>query len=107
MAEKSPRRLQLERSVADDPSDSFLGYALALQCLRDGDLEEGRERLRSLMSAAVPESIAAHQQLGQSYLEAGEEDQAREVLRRGIEQARLRGDQHAAAEMEGLLAQLD
>ena len=34
MAEKSPRRLRLEESLAEDPADPFLRYGLALQCLR-------------------------------------------------------------------------
>jgi hypothetical protein len=31
MAEKSPRRVMLEERLADDPSDAFLRYALAVQ----------------------------------------------------------------------------
>ena len=36
MAEKSPRRLKLEESLAEDPADPFLRYGVALQCLREG-----------------------------------------------------------------------
>ena len=42
MSSKSPRRLKLEESLADDPSDTFLRYGLAVQCLREGDVDEGR-----------------------------------------------------------------
>ena len=52
------------------------------------------------------DQVAAYQQLGQSYLEAGETDEAGTMLRAGIARAQTRGDWHAAAEMEGLLAQL-
>src|SRR4051794_10487822 len=103
MAEKSPRRLMLEERLADDPSDHFLRYGLAMQCLRDGDTEEGRERLRALI-AEVPDEVAACQQLGQSYLDADEIPEAVATLTQGIARARARGDWHAAAEMEGLLA---
>lgn len=102
MPEKSPRRHQLERSLAEDPADTFLRYGLALQCLRDGDIEEGRGRLRALL-ADCPDEVPAYQQLGQSYLEAGEHDEARTVLRQGVAKARAKGDDHAAAEMSGLL----
>jgi predicted Zn-dependent protease len=105
MAKKSRRRLLLEQSLAEDPADAFLRYGLAVQCLRDGDIEEGRERLRALIGDQ-PEQVAAYQQLGQSYLESGESDLAAETLRDGIAQAQARGDWHAAAEMEGLLATL-
>jgi predicted Zn-dependent protease len=106
MAEKSRRRLMLEQSLAEDPADTFLRYGLALQCLRDGDTEEGRERLRALIADHPDDQVAAYQQLGQSYLESGESAHAIETLRAGIGKAQTRGDWHAAAEMEGLLAPL-
>ena len=103
MAEKSPRRLSLERSLADDPADTFLRYGLAVQCLRDGDVGEGRERLRALIADHPDDQVAAYQQLGQSYAESGDVDPASEALRAGIAKAQARGDWHAAAEMQGLL----
>jgi predicted Zn-dependent protease len=106
MSEKSPRRLKLEESLTADPEDTFLRYGLALQCLREGDVAEGRARLRALIADHPDDQVAAYQQLGQSYLEEGEADEAGTVLRAGIATARARGDWHAAAEMEGLLAQL-
>jgi predicted Zn-dependent protease len=106
MADKSPRRLKLEQSLAEDPSDTFLRYGLALQCLREGDLAEGRSRLLALIADHPDNQVAAYQQLGQSYLEAGESHEASATLRAGIARAQAQRDWHAAAEMEGLLAQL-
>jgi predicted Zn-dependent protease len=105
MAEKSPRRLMLESSLAEDPSDTFLRYGLAVQCLREGDTEEGRGRLIALIADHPDDTVAAHQQLGQSYLEAEEIDPARAILQKGIALANKRGDWHAASEMSGLLDQ--
>ena len=104
MAEKSRRRAMLETSLADDPSDAFLQYGLALQCLREGDVAEGRERLLALIADDPEGQVAAYQQLGQSYLDAGEAGPARAILTTGIAKARTRGDAHAAAEMDGLLS---
>ncbi len=106
MAEKSPRRRMLENSLAEDPSDTFLRYGLALQCLREGDLQEGRQRLLALIADHPDDQVAAYQQLGQSYLESGDTALAEQTLRQGIVKARVRGDAHAAAEMEGLLDQV-
>jgi predicted Zn-dependent protease len=106
MAEKSPRRRMLEQSLAENPGDTFLRYGLAVQCLREGDVAEGRSGLQALIADHPDDQIAAYQQLGQSYLEAGETAEAARVLQTGIAKARVRGDGHAAAEMEGLLAQL-
>src|SRR5262245_7743333 len=105
MAEKSPKRLMLEKSLAEDPSDTFLRYGLAVQCLRDGDVDEGRERLRGLIEDH-PDQVAAYQQLGQSYMEEGDQEQARAAFLAGIAKARQKGDWHAANEMEGFLVQI-
>ncbi len=107
MAEKSPRRTMLEASLLEDPTDPFLRYGLAVQCLRDGDLDEGRDRLRALIADHPADQVAAHQQLGQSYLDSGEMPEARAAFEAGIALARQRGDWHAASEMEGFLAQAE
>lgn len=106
MSEKSRRRQMLEASLAEDPEDTFLRYGVALQCLRDGDTEEGRQRLLALIGDHPDDQVAAYQQLGQSYLESGETERAAETLRQGIGKAQARGDAHAAAEMQGLLAMI-
>jgi predicted Zn-dependent protease len=96
----------LEQSLADDPADVFLRYGLAMQCLREGDVEEGRKRLADLIVDRPDDQIAAYQQLGQSYAETGENEAARSILLTGIEKARAGGDFHAAAEMEQAIAML-
>jgi uncharacterized protein HemY len=107
MSSKSERRLKLEQSLAEDPGDPFLRYGLGVQCLRDGDWEEGRRRLHELIADHPEDQIAAYQQLGQSYAEAGEFKEARVTLEAGIVKARARGDWHSANEMEQLLASLN
>lgn len=103
MGSKSERRLKLEQSLAEDPTDTFLRYGLALQCLREGDVEEGRDRLRALINDHPDDQVAAHHQLGQSHLEAGETEAAQAILGRGIALANRRGDWHSAGEMQQLL----
>ncbi len=105
MAEKSAKRLKLEESLSSDPSDTFLRYGLAVQCLRDGDTAEGRQRLLDLI-ADSPDDVAAHQQLGQSYMEEGEVEQARQAFQVGIARAQAQGDAKAAVEMQGFLEQI-
>jgi Tfp pilus assembly protein PilF len=106
MAEKSERRLKLEATLAADPGDSFLRYGLGMQCLREGDLEEGRRILLGLI-ADRPDEVPAYQQLGQSFMDDGEADQARHYFERGIEKADAQGNFKAANEMRGFLATLD
>ena len=106
MPEKSKRRLLLESSLLEDPTDAFLRYGLAIQCLREGDLVEGRARLRALIDDEAEGVVAAYQQLGQSFAESGEHDNASVTLRAGIRKATSLNDLHAASEMEGLLETL-
>jgi predicted Zn-dependent protease len=106
MAEKSRRRLMLEQSLADDPTDTFLRYGLAIQCLRDGDIEEGRERLLALIKDHPEDQVAAYQQLAQSYADSGEAPAAAAMLKTGINKANAAGDWHAAAEMQQMLESL-
>jgi predicted Zn-dependent protease len=103
MPEKSAKRLALEASLAEDPRDDFLRYGLAMQCLREGDTAEGRERLKALIADRPDESVPSYQQLGQSFAETDELEHARYWLELGIEKARKHGDMHAAHEMQGLL----
>ena len=105
MAEKSAKRLRLEASLAEDPADSFLRYGLALQCLNEGDTEEGRTRLKSLI-ADSPDEVPAYQQLGQSFMQSDEVAEARSWFTQGIARAKAKGDWHAASEMEGFLSQI-
>jgi thioredoxin-like negative regulator of GroEL len=103
MPTKSERRIKLEQSLAEDPADTFLRYGLALQCLREGDVQEGRDQLHALIADHPNDQVAAHQQLGQSYLDSGECDSARAILEAGISLANRLGDWHASAEMQQLL----
>ena len=107
MAEKSPMRQRLEASLAEDPSDAFLRYGLALRCLQEGDVDEGRSRLEALIADDPEDQIAAYQQLGQSFMERDAPAEARAWFVRGIARARAKGDAHAAAEMQGFLDGLD
>ena len=106
MPEKSSKRLRLEASLAEDPADTFLRYGLALQCLNDGDVAEGRERLLGLVADHPDDQVPAYQQLGQSFMATGEADAARRWFREGIARAKAAGDWHAAGEMDGFLSQI-
>ena len=77
-----------------------------MQCLREGDVNEGRERLRCLIADHPDDQVVAYQQLGQSFAETGEPEAAMAMLQTGILKAKARGDWHAASEMEQLVQSL-
>ena len=101
----SSRRAKIEAMLADDPSDEFLRYSLAMELDRDGEHDRSLELFAELANQQrpyVPAFFMGAQQLAR--LQRIEE--ARGWLRRGIDAARSQGDAHAAGEMSEYLANL-
>ena len=99
------RREKIEAMLADEPNDTFLRYSLALELDKEGDHDASLVRLNELCSddpAYVPAFFMAGQQLAR----LNRIEEARAVLRDGIDQARAQGDSHAAAEMSEFLTSL-
>ncbi|HVV98723.1 MAG TPA: tetratricopeptide repeat protein [Planctomycetaceae bacterium] len=99
------RRTRLEEMLRADPNDTFLHYALALEDLSEGNPGAARQRLEDVLQRDS-KYVAAYFQLGQLLAEAGEANEARSVIERGIAAARDTGDAHAESEMTGFLATL-
>lgn len=99
------RREKLEAMLAESPDDSFLEYALAMQCAAEGDVPVAVRRMDTLLERD-PQYVPAYFQLAQIVAGQGEADRARQLLVRGIEAARRAGDDHAEGEMRGFLEQL-
>jgi thioredoxin-like negative regulator of GroEL len=99
------RREKLETMLADDPRDTFLRYAVALELEKEGDHAGSLARLAELQRD-VPPYVPAFFMAAQQLVAQDRITEARTVLRDGIEQARRQGDAHAASEMSELLAQL-
>jgi len=99
------RREKIEEMLADDPSDVFLRYSLAMELDKEGAHEDSLAKFGELthdQPPYVPAFFMAAQQLAR--LERIGE--ARDRLRDGIEEARKQGDDHAAGEMSEFLASL-
>lgn len=99
------RRARLEALLAVDPTDQFLRYGLAMELEKEGEHERSLAALAELQNDAqpyVPAFFMAAQQLAR----LGRTSEAREPLRRGIEEARRQGNAHAAGEMSEFLASL-
>ena len=99
------RREKIEAMLADDPNDAFLRYSLALELDKEGRHDESLDRLRTLQADATP-FVPAFFMAGQQLTRLGRIEDARAVLRDGIEQARAQGNSHAAGEMSEFLANL-
>lgn len=99
------RREKIEAMLADDPTDTFLRYSLAMELRSEGDHERSLSKLAE-MTSDTPPYVPAFFMAAQQLAELSRIDEAREYLRKGIDQAREQGDLHAAAEMSELLTSL-
>jgi thioredoxin-like negative regulator of GroEL len=96
---------QLEALLADDPTDPFLRYGLAMEYVSAGDDSTAADQLVRLADEAG--YVPAFLQAGQVLARLNRFDEACAVLRRGVAAAKSQGDSHAEGEMAGLLASLE
>jgi len=99
------RKEQIEEMLALDPDDAFLRYGLAMEYASAGQDELAVQQFAEL-ARRNPNYVPAYLQAGQVLARLGRDDEAREILRAGITVANRAGEDHAAGEMNGLLAAL-
>ncbi|EMI41585.1 MULTISPECIES: hypothetical protein [Pirellulaceae] len=99
------RREKIEAMLLDDPTDTFLRYSLAMEFRSEGNQEQSLVKLGELTRDSEP-YVPAFFMAGQQLVELGRVNEARTMLRDGIEEARRQGNSHAAAEMSELLASI-
>ncbi|QEG40342.1 hypothetical protein [Roseimaritima ulvae] len=101
----SDRRAKIEAMLADDPSDTFLRYSLAMEQRSEGLHDEAIAGFTSLTKDQPP-YVPAFFMAAQLLVDLDQVNEARGFLRDGIEQARAQNDTHAAGEMSEYLAML-
>lgn len=101
----STRREKIEAMLANDPTDTFLRYSLAMELDKVGENNASLARLGEL-TAEDPPYVPAFFMAGQQLVRLNRVNEARAILRDGIEAARAQGDAHAAGEMSEFLASL-
>ena len=92
----------LKSLVAQDPSNSFTRYGLAMEYANSGDLAQAVAEYETLL-AANPDYAAAYYHGGQALEKLGRKDEARAMYRRGIEATTRTGDAHTRSEIEAVL----
>lgn len=102
----SLRLRQLQEFLADSPDDSELRYAVAMELLSLGADGDAVKAFRDMI-AANAEYVPAYQMLGQTFIRLNREDDAKAVLRDGVNAARKAGNAHAEGEIQSLLDGLD
>jgi predicted Zn-dependent protease len=108
---RTRRMEQIEALLADDPTDAFLRYGLAMEHASQGDDAAAVQHLRELIALDPAKPyIPAFLMAGQALIRLGKETEAAELLKQGIAVATRAGTpeaMHARGEMEGLLATVE
>lgn len=103
---ESKRLAFLQKTTADGSTEPLAWYGLAMEYRK---LERWDEALQTFTSLRTmkPDYVAMYLMCGQMLEGIARQDEAREWLQAGIEQARLKNDSHALGELESALDALD
>lgn len=99
------RKEKIEAMLKEQPGDTFLNYALALELDKEGQHDESLDLFNELMAGSPP-YVPAFFMAGQMLARLERNDEARSIVERGIGEAKKQGDLHAAGEMTGFLEML-
>jgi predicted Zn-dependent protease len=91
--------------LAQDPGNAFARYGLAIEYTQRDEPTLAMEQFDTLQKLH-PDYTAGYQMAAQTLLASGNAQQAEARLRAGIESARRTGNDHALAEMTGMLEEL-
>ncbi len=99
------RREKIEVMLAEEPHDPFLRFSLAMELDKEGRHEESLSEHERLTKDAAP-YVASYFMAAQQLVRLDRVEEARTILRNGIEEARKQGNSHAAGEMSEFLTSL-
>jgi len=95
----------LKQVLEANPNDAFARYALGLEYSNSDDTDAALAEFQRLL-AAHPDYTNGYLMAAQTLLRADRSGEARTMLQNGIECARRTRNQHAQAEMEGMLEEI-
>ncbi len=95
----------LKNMVAQNPTDAFARYGLAMEIINSGNLEGGVGQFRTLLEHN-PNYAAGYFHCGQTLEKMGKADEARAIYRTGIEVTTKTGDAHTRSELQAALDSL-
>ncbi len=100
------RLATLKQVLVANPNDAFARYALGLEYANSGDTNAALAEFQQLL-AAHPDYTNGYFMAAQTLVRADRGVEARTMLQQGIESARRTRNQHALAEMQGMLQELE
>lgn len=91
--------------LAQNPADSFIQHALALEYIKAGEEDKAREFFEALLTRD-PGYVGSYYHLAKLLERKGEEAEAIKVYEKGMEEAKKAGDNHAYGELRSALEEL-
>jgi tetratricopeptide (TPR) repeat protein len=95
----------LTQMLAQDPTNTFARYGLAMEYSKSGELSHAVEEFKRLLEQDEL-YVAAYYHAGQALEKLGDVEEARSTYEKGIEMSERKGDGHTRAEIEAALASL-
>ena len=92
----------LTEILAENPSDPFARYGLAMEYSKAGDIERALAEFKTLLEKN-PDYTPGYFMAAQTLANADRIDEAKRMLVDGISSARRTGNQHAQSEMTAML----
>ena len=96
---------QLKNFLKDEPDDSFLNYALAIEYVGRNDLDLAKDIFIKLIKND-PNYTATYYHLGKLYEQQGNKDEAESIYEEGIKLTRAAKEQHKLAELQSALTNM-
>ncbi len=96
---------KIKTMLVDNPEDSFLQHALALEYIKLGNETEARNLFETLLERE-PGYIGSYYHLAKLLERICETDNAIEIYEKGMEVARQAGDNHSLSELRSAYEEL-
>jgi len=96
---------KIKAMLIENPTDSFLEHALALEYIKLGNDGDARDLFQSLLNRE-PGYIGSYYHLAKLLERIGETNEAVKVYEKGMEEARKAGDNHSLSELRSAFEEL-
>ena len=99
------RIYKLKEMLTENPGDSFLCHALALEYIKLGNDDDARKLFESIVKNE-PAYIGTYYHFAKLLERIGETDAAIKVYEKGMEEAKKAGDNHSLSELRSAFEEL-
>lgn len=96
---------KIKTMLLENPSDSFLKHALALEHIKLGDDNDARKLFESILENE-PGYIGSYYHLAKLLERIGETNEAIKIYEKGMEEAKRAGDNHSLSELRSAFEEL-